>query len=103
MKIGDRVRLPWGVEATIKYVEHDLELFLVRVDGIHYAFRDDELEVIMTEEEKRQHALRIAAEILSLADFSYVCEDKSLEDATERELREIHDMIYSEVEVTFND
>ena len=57
----------------------------------------------MTEEEKRRHALRIAAEILADADFSYVCEDEDLEDATERELREIHTMIYSEVEVTFND
>ena len=57
----------------------------------------------MTEEEKREHALRIAAEILSLADFSYVCEDKSLEDATERELREIHTTIYSEVQVSLDD
>lgn len=57
----------------------------------------------MTEEEKRKHALSIAAEILADADFSYVCEDVDLEDATERELREIHIMIYSEVRVSLDD
>lgn len=57
----------------------------------------------MTEGEKRKHALSIAAEILADTDFSDVCEDADLEDATERELREIHAMIFSEVRVSFDD
>lgn len=57
----------------------------------------------MTEEEKREHALRIAEEILADVDFSYVIEDEDLDDATERELREIHTIIYSEVRVSLDD
>ena len=57
----------------------------------------------MTDVQAMNHALCIAAEILADADFSYVIEDENLEDATERELREIHTMIYSEVRVSLDD
>lgn len=57
----------------------------------------------MTEEEKREHALRIAAEILSDVDFSYVYEDEELEDASEDDQRDIYRLIYREAKVFFDD
>ena len=57
----------------------------------------------MTEEEKREHALRIVTEILEDADFSYVYEDEELEDASDDDLRYIHWLIREEVRVSLND
>ena len=57
----------------------------------------------MTEEEKREHALRIVTEILEDADFSYVYEDEELEDASDDDLRDIHWLIREEVRVSLND
>ena len=50
----------------------------------------------MTEDEKRQHALRIAREVLLGTHFSRVAEDEELEDASEGDMLDIYNMIYSE-------
>lgn len=50
----------------------------------------------MTEEEKREHALRIAREVLLDTDFSLVAEDEELEDASEDDMLDIYNMIYFE-------
>ena len=57
----------------------------------------------MTEEEKREHALRIAKEWLSELEFSYVYEDEALEDAGDYDLMDILSRIYSEVRVSLDD
>ena len=51
----------------------------------------------MTEDEKRYQALRITEGLVQDCEFSYVYEDEQLEDATEDELREIHDLIRNSV------
>jgi len=51
-----------------------------------------EIEVL-TYEEKLAHAQRIALMHLEDAEYSIVYEDEELEDATEKEWHEIHDMI----------
>lgn len=53
----------------------------------------------MTEEEMRKHALLIAKNVLMDVDYSYVYEDETLEDATEEELKRIHDIVTREVTV----
>ena len=50
----------------------------------------------MTEDEKKQHALRIAREMLFNAKFSLVYEDEELEDASEDDMLDIYNMIYFE-------
>lgn len=55
----------------------------------------------MTEEEKKQHALRIARDLLADAEFSYVYEDEELEDASEEDIADIYRML-PYVQVTFN-
>lgn len=57
----------------------------------------------MTEDEKKQHALRIAKGMLFDAEFSLVYEDEELEGASEDDMRDIHNMIYSEVKVVHGD
>lgn len=49
---------------------------------------------------KQQHALRIARDILSRADFLDVVEDELIDDASDDDLRDIHDLI-RDVEVSF--
>lgn len=56
----------------------------------------------MTEEEKREHALRIAAEILEAADFYYVYEDYELEDVSDDDQEDIYGLI-RELKVVFDD
>jgi hypothetical protein len=51
----------------------------------------------MTHEEKLAHATRIATMHLEDAEYGIVYEDEALEDATEEEWQEIHDMITSMV------
>lgn len=47
----------------------------------------------MDTRERENHAERIARQILENADYSYVCEDEELEDASEDDWRAIHDLI----------
>lgn len=56
----------------------------------------------MSDQEKLEHALRIAKEALEDIDFSYVYEDEDLpENASEDDWRDIHDIIrYLKVEAT---
>ena len=55
----------------------------------------------MTEDEKRDHALRIAEDIICNADYSFVYEDEELEDASEEDLGDIYQMLlYVKVGVT---
>ena len=55
----------------------------------------------MTEDEKREHALRIAEDIIRNADYSFVYEDEELEDASEEDLGDIYQMLlYVKVGVT---
>ena len=56
----------------------------------------------MTEEEKREHALRIAAEMLDAADFSWVYEDEELEDVSDDDQGDIFDLILK-AKVVFDD
>ena len=57
----------------------------------------------MTEHEKREHALRIAAITLVDLEYSDVYEDEELEDATEPDWSDIHDIIVSQVRVSIED
>ena len=57
----------------------------------------------MTEHEKREHALRIAAITLVDLEYSDVYEDEELEDATEADWSDIHDIIVSQVRVSIED
>ena len=55
----------------------------------------------MTEDEKREHALRIAEDIICNTDYSFVYEDEELEDASEEDLEDIYQMLrYVKVGVT---
>ena len=55
----------------------------------------------MTEDEKREHALRIAEDIIRNADYSFVYEDEELEYASEEDLEGIYQMLlYVKVGVT---
>lgn len=51
----------------------------------------------MTEDEKKQHALRIARDILFDSEFSWVHEDEELEDASMDDILDIHHMICCDV------
>lgn len=57
----------------------------------------------MTEDEKREHALRIASIELVDIEFCAVYEDEELEDATEADWRDIHNIIVSQVRVSIED
>ena len=57
----------------------------------------------MTEEEKREHALRIASIELVDIEFCAVYEDEELEAATEADWSDIHDIIVSQVRVSIED
>ena len=57
----------------------------------------------MTEDEKREHALRIASITLVDLEYSDVYEDEELEDATEPDWSDIHDIIVSQVRVSIED
>lgn len=57
----------------------------------------------MTEEEKREHALRIAREVLWDVDFSQVYEDEELGYESEEDQKDIHRLIYSRTKVTLDD
>ena len=48
----------------------------------------------MTEDEKKQHALRIAKDIICNADYSFVYEAEELEDASEEDLGDIYQMLF---------
>lgn len=57
----------------------------------------------MTEDEKREHALRIASIILVDLEFSDVYEDEDLEGASEADWDDIHNIIVSQVRVSIED
>lgn len=58
----------------------------------------------MTEERREAHAVRIAEiivdEQIGQAEYCYVYEDEALEDASEEDLKAIHDIIRKRVKVT---
>lgn len=56
----------------------------------------------MTEQEKREHAVRLAQEWLKDFEFSNVYEDEQLEDAEESDQREIHDLVVKHVRATLS-
>ena len=57
----------------------------------------------MTEHEKREHALRIAAITLVDLEYSDVYEDEDLEGACENDWQDIHNIIVSQVRVSIED
>lgn len=56
----------------------------------------------MTEEEKRQHALRLAKNHMEGFNYSDIYEDDDLQDATEDDWQDIWDIITDEAKVTID-
>lgn len=55
----------------------------------------------MTEEEKRNHAQRIAQDWLIDIEFSYVHEDGELEGASNEDVNDIYTLIYGNMRAVF--
>lgn len=56
----------------------------------------------MTEEEMRQHALRLAESHMASFNYSDIYEDEYLEDATEDDWQSIFDIIIDEAKVSID-